>query len=290
MAKKNSFYPHPILAPHTDDYYNTSSFRAEISTTSSYKSIKFNIKYQLKNPELEKYLYEKKAEFLLHIEAPFTMYRKALPSFKSVQIFELNTDNLKNKVILTPYLVAKKEITNYKNKDFNSDYGNTTFSIEKGTILAIAEPYILTVDNDTSDFSKKQSIFNICKHETMDKSPMEFGLNSDKITIHLNSIDYNKYIFLAGNRVDLLEIINSILLFPALIYALSELADNHSIYENYRWYKSIKNQFKKYNIEDEFEQLSRENATYYAQKLLDLPISNSLSALESLIYLENEEE
>lgn len=275
MDIKYRLYPHPVLWDKNDDY-NASSFDAQIELLREVKRIILNIKFELKNEEIRSLIANGQAEYILHIESPASSYRLVETSCIENKKISLADEHLLGKVSLCPFIVAKTDIENFVNSDFNTDYKDVAFNIAKGTILAIGTQQTFKVDKENEDLSKVPSIFTIYKNETIEEMPVEIEINSQKIRIGLNITDYGNYNAAVQNQA---AVVNSFLIYPALIYTFERLKEGINDYVEYRWFKALEMMFKRYDIEFNEDLLSAKTSIELAQKIMNYPVSNALSAM-----------
>ncbi len=281
MEIKNKLYPHPVLRENNDDYIN-SSFEMDLSYERDIKRLKLNINFKLNNKTLEKMLLDEKVEYVVHIECPKTSYRRIITTTEKILSENLKDENILGKIQVTSFIVVKENILNYENESFNPDYFGMKFNLEKGTILAIGDSYKIDVDKEKESLGNVPSIFTICKKMTTDEIGINIEYNMDKIRIDLNISDYEKYTQLVSTSSQLIDVINSSLIFPILVYVFEKLKNEFDeIEENdYRWFKALKNIFEKYGYRFNQELFENETSLQLAQKVLDFPFSKSLNALQ----------
>lgn len=290
MEIKNKLYPHPVLRKDNDDYMN-SFYNMILDYENDIKKLKLKIKFELKNDLLENMLLENKIEFLVHIECPKTSYRKIISTNDKYKIEFLKDEDILGKIQLSSFIVAKENIVDYENKNFNPDYFGMKFNLEKGTVLAIGNSYKLDIDKEKEILGNIPSIFTICKKSVTDEIGLEIEYNSNKIRINLNIKDYENYNQLVSFNNKFINIINSSLIFPALIYTFEKLKTEFEDMEesDYRWFKALKFIFEKYGFKFNKDLFENENSIQLAQKLLDFPFGRSLIALQNEINEEVEE-
>ena len=281
MEIKNRLYPHPVLRENNDDYIN-SSFEMDLSYERDIKRLKLNINFKLVNKTLEKMLLDEKVQYVVHIECPKTSYRKIITTTEKSLSENLKDENILGKIQVTSFIVVKESILNYENESFNSDYFGMKFNLEKGTILAIGDSYKIDVDKEKESLGNVPSIFTICKKMTTDETGINIEYNMNKIRIDLNISDYEKYTQLVSTSGQFIDVINSSLIFPTLIYVFEKLKNEFDeIEENdYRWFKALKNIFEKYGYRFNQELFENETSLQLAQKILEFPFSKSLNALQ----------
>ena len=195
---------------------------------------------------------------------------------------------MNGKVTLCAFIVAKEEITDYRNSDFNEDYAGTVFSVDRGSILAIGGQYDLNVVKDTEELARVPSIFTICKYAADTDESMKIDIDGHKIVIALSDSSFQNYRILT-NMPGLLPVFHAMVIVPALIYVFESLRrEGTENYEGLRWYVVIRKTLEKAGITLDEETLNTVASYDLAQKLLDLPVDRALNAIITLG--DNEEE
>lgn len=281
MDIKYKLYPHPVLWNKLDDY-NTSKFDCDIKLQREIKKFILDVEFTLNNKQLNEMIDKNLAEYVLHIESPATSYRILEKSVSKVMKITLNDERLLGKISLCPFIVAKQDLTNYSNEDWNEDYKETTFSVGKGTILAIGTQQTFTVDKENEDLSTVPSIFTIYKKETVEDMPVEVEINSDKIRIGLNISDYDKYASTKYGTEDIVNIVNAFLIYPALVFMFERLKESFDEYSEYRWFKAINKMLNKYSMKLDEDLVTSKSSLELAQKLMAFPVSKALFSLGDL--------
>ena len=278
MDIKYRLYPHPVLWKETDDY-KTSSFDCDISISRDIKRFVLTLGYSLNNKELEEMVQNGEAEYVLHIECPLSSYRFISKSVQREKTIILPDEHLLGRISLCPFIVAKKDLNNFSNGDWNEDYAGESFDVSKGTILAIGSQQIFSVEKDNEDLSNVPSIFTVYKKETTEEIPMEVELNDHKIRIGLNISDYENYYAHSHNKPD---IVNSFLIFPTLVYAFERLKEGIEEYSEYRWFKALDKMFTLYSMKLNDDILSSKSSIELAQKIMILPVNKAFHSLNAI--------
>lgn len=281
MDIKFKLYPHPVLWDRVDDY-NKSKFDCDIKMRRDIRKFTFDVDFILDNEELENMIKDNLAEFVLHIESPASSYRiLEKTSFRYLRI-NLLDEKILGKISLCPFIIAKEDIKDYCNNDWNEEYRGFKFNISKGSILAIGSQYNFTVEKEKEELSNLPSIFTIYKKETTEEIPIEVEINSEKIKIGLNIKDYEKYSPTKYGTEDNINIVNAFLIFPTLLYVFEQLKENFEEYEEYRWFKSIGRMLNKYSLKLDYDLVSSKSSLELAQKLMNFPVSKALVSLENI--------
>lgn len=287
MEIKYKLYPYPVLWSLNDDY-NNSSFTVDISARNEYKKTTITAEFDLNNSDLKKYISNGEAEYLIHIECSLTAFRQVVASIDNQIKITIDETQLNGKISICPFIVAKKDIPNYTNSDFNQDYFGASFNVEKGAVLAVAEQVDFNLTKDYDELANLPSIFMICKKDTSDPIPMEVELDSEKIRINLNALDFKNYQIMC-NMNNLLPVMHAGMILPALVFVFEKLRNDLNDYEEYRWFSGIRAALKKVNITLDEDTLNSRTSIELAQILLALPVSNSLSAIVSNEYSEDDD-
>ncbi len=288
MNIEHKLHPYPVLSYFSDDYIN-SSFTSSLNIIHRNESIIFELDAKTDNEGLLKLIEEGFAEYIFHIECPSTSYRNIITSSNGSKTVVINESLLNNKVNVCFFIVAKKDIGNFVNKDFNSDYENLSFYVEKANILAIARQFNINIEKEKDNLAQVPSIFLIIKRGDNERKGIEIDMLQEKIEISLSKDDYENYlIFSSGNYQSLLH---SSIIFPSLIYVFENLKTiEMETIEDLRWFKTIKKVLSNLNIEMDKESLDSMVSYDVAQKIINYPVNRSLFALLSLNNGEEEDE
>ncbi len=283
MDIRNRLYPYPVLASFTDDYVD-SSFDTEIEDNRDGFEILFRVSSKLKNTDIERLIREGDAVFLYHIECSRTGYREIITTSRYDEEIRIADTSLCGDVHFCSFIVAKKELHDYTNSQFNPDYNEPIKLIENGGIIAIGNQINFNIIKKSTDLLAISSPFKICLNPDSSVNHMVVEYESEKkIRIKLCRKDLDNYRAMSGSG-EVTDILNSAIVVPALIYVLTELSsqDSETLDANYGdliWYQSIKESLRK-NFSLEMNRLAEVNTFELAQRMLKNPIN---SALEKLV-------
>ena len=185
MEIKSKLFPYPVLCSFNDDYID-SSFQCHIIQSKSFKELIIEYKIENSNEELNEMVSSDKSEFVFHIECPTTSYRKIIKTDSIDGSYKIALEKVNDTIIINLFLVAKGNIPDYNNSDFNKDYSDVKFQVLKGNIMAIADPYRITVEKQDEDLGRIESIFSIAKRAADDSAEIKIELNTNKIKLMLN--------------------------------------------------------------------------------------------------------
>lgn len=280
MEIKYKLYPYPVLWDKNDDYKKPSKFSVEVEPKEDFKNIKLKINFLLKDKEIEKLIKENKAEYVVHIEGSSTYFREIISTKETEINYVLKDRDILGRLQVNFFILARQDIKNYKNDNFNDDYSSETFNLKKGNIIAIADGYRFDIEKNDDELGKISSIFSICKKETVEQTGMTIDMGYEKIRIGLNITDYVNYSQLSQNP-NKVESVNSVIIFPALIYIFEQLKKdfNETDYTEYKWFRALENIFKKNGEDLNKGLLENEISIDLAQRVLNYPIERAFNSL-----------
>ena len=273
-------YPHPVLSDVNKDFVN-SIFQTELVSLDEKDrdNLIFKMKYNLQCKGLEELIKLNDAEVIVRITCKRTSYReyKTLDKEKE-SVLRIPKKNVSDEIEIEPWILASKDIGNYKLNEFNSNYfAGLKFQIKKGNILATAPGYKIRLDSFVEKALK--GIVNIVPAEieslkvAYPKNNCEEVSISDYITIFLPNEECNKYLTLKGNNFvqnDLDKILQCSLVLPAIAGGVELLyKEEQNDEEEYRgtiWAESIYSALLKkgYNeITEYFEQNANLNPSVF---------------------------
>ena len=122
-------YPYPVLTYFSDDYVN-SSFTSNLKVGRKGDEIIFHLTANTDDEKLLKLIEEEYAEFVFHIECPSTSYRTIIKSKLGFENISIHESLLNNKINICFFIIAKTQIDNYTNNNFNDDYKDVSFNLE----------------------------------------------------------------------------------------------------------------------------------------------------------------
>lgn len=280
MDIRHRLYPYPVLSDTTSDYIN-SSFNMDLQATKGMREICFFISLKLINNEIEQLIADGFAEYVIHIECPYTSYRTVIKTDEYEIKKNIPEHQLNGKVTVCAFIIAKKTISEYYNSAFNEDYDGMSFLLNRGNIIAIGGQVNIEITKDVEELSKIPSVFTICRcAEDVDDS-MKIDITGEKIAITLCNRSFENYKILTGIP-SMLPVLHSMLIVPTLIYTFETLKkEGISEFEDLRWFKSVERTLRNNDMILNEGLLDNIPSYELAQKSLDLPIDRAFVALVS---------
>lgn len=291
MEIKNRLFPYPVLCDDNDDYIS-SKFDVNVTKEDELNDIRLHFDISLDNTELLSLIRAGKAEYVMHIECPYTSYRKVVRGFSKPMEFSIPKEKVNKDVYLLAMVVATSEITNYYSESFNEDYDENVY-FEKGSILAYKNLPRLIIVKNYEELARGDSFFTIVNksYGKEEMEPVSYDLSGDKIKILVDNNMYNKYVKFQTNQ-DMFPLIISLLVMPALAYAIEILrSEGYGNYASTYWYQKLckscelkGKDFKNDIVEGEF------TAIEAAQLLLGEPVEMAFNNISVIAEDSTDEE
>jgi len=281
---ENRLFPYPLLREDNNNFIS-SKFNIHARYKITEEGYEIEVSTLLENSNLIRLISEKKASIVLHLECSKTKYRKIEKLNIGITKINIKTEFLEGKLELLGLLISEEKLEDYFSKDFHPNYEDKSFEIEKGSILGISEIPSIIIENKKEDFSSIPSIFDVTSNNEI--KYMDLKLDDERIIIVL-PLEIYKIRNAHKNSLHSRNIVNSMILLPALMGTLYELLDKEAkeMYGDKRWFRVITSKLSKLNISLERGDLYEEKIFSIAQALLEDLL---LDSMKSLNYLGDEE-
>ena len=285
MQLRSKYYTYPVITEDAD-FYIDSSFTSDVDQDIDGYNIVLILRYELKNPGLEELMKAGKVKVAHHIECSQTCYRKLILTEENEHRFVIRDGEVNGKVQVCSFLVAMEDIPHYSNELFSQDYKGFNFNIEHGCVMAVGSQIDLRINKIKDDLANTSSIFSIIPNYDETVTNIIVDISGNKIVISVPEKSFAIYSNMSAT-MDIQPIMHSMLIIPALTYALTELKESKDElynYEDYRWFRCLRKACEQINIS--FEESIIENIKPFdlAQKLLDSPIPKAMDYLGGDTY------
>ena len=288
MDIRYKLYPHPVLSSISDDYKTNISFTCDVKQ--GIRELIFFMNAKTNDAGILSLIKADKAEYAYHIECPLTSFRMMVQSSNPFIMKYIPERNLNGQVSVCCFIIAKENLAGYKNANFNADYADLSFDIDRGSILGIGGPCSINVTKETDDLAKIPSIFSICRSADNSDASMRINVDGDKIAIILNSADFQSYKVMTSMPV-MISVFHSMIIMPALIYVFEMLRrEGVDEYMSKRWCRGLQKALARSQVALNAETLENIPSFELAQKILDLPVNRALRDISTVGENESEDE
>ena len=268
MKLSHRSFPHPVVG--NEDDVVDAAFQAAVSVHNDRVNYYINVKVQCSSSTITKLVRKGDAVYVLHVECGNTLYRSATEFTEDAHEFMIPGENLNSTVEVNVIAQAKKDIPKYRVDKAHPDYGDATFAVSAGDILAVSEGFTFDADINFDMLKSMSSIMQIRERDDSDDAPMEVDLSEEKITIYLSHIDFENYKVIRAIRCS--RTASSPLSYYPLVEALTTLQGEHKDIEEMRWCRCLKRRIEHAGMSLEIQPLR------LAQDLLELPIKRAFSS------------
>ena len=278
MKINERLYPHPVQSHFSDDLTDC-NFQVTSKIVPGKNSYKFELIARTSSSDLRALVAAEKAAYGLHVECAATRYRRLLISQDEQFIEEIPAECLDGKVELCSLIVATVDIPNYKNKNFHADYGDMSFFVKKGDVLAVGYDKFFDATKGIDPLQNVASIFKVRRNRNS-AEPFTIDLLDNYVVILLSEQNYIAYSELRKDQ-DLQPTLASMIVMPALVQTIEQMkrsaseGSDEDSYTELRWFKVISSKLKVLGYKGE-EEWVEESSLILAQKLIGNPLSSSL--------------
>lgn len=238
-------YPWPVLRPTdiSDDYPNgefyldIKSSKFEVSEKSK-TGLRINSRLILSDKSLLDLVSRGKAEYALLIDCKSTFYRDCLISSDGIFFETIESGNLRGKVTLSPFLVAKTGIPSFSSSGWHHDYRKWRINWSQGDVLAEGVPVSLDVGWSIHD--DISTIFTTSPDSQLARDEWNCDFADEKINIMMHPSKESKFKEAHSECDDdeIVEMLSSMYI-PVLIHVFHTVHASDEEYSHLRWYKAI---------------------------------------------------
>jgi hypothetical protein len=286
MKINERLYPHPVQSYFSDDLQDC-SFQVTQRIHAARQTYKVQVMARTSSSDLRSLVAEGHAIYAVHIECAATRYRRLITSADEEFFEEIPADLLDGRVEVCSLIVASKDIPEYKNSNFHVDYGDTSFFVKKGDVLAVGNDIHFDATKDIDPLQNVASIFKVRPNLSATNESLMVDLQDHCVVILLSQKNFD---FFSQLRVDQdrQTLLASMIVVPALVFVLEEIksaATSGDIdeFNDRRWFKVIAKKVKQLGLDPErLDTWASETSLVLAQKLVGDPLSSSLKSMADL--------
>ena len=137
MIIQDRSFPHPVLAPFRDDV-TPNQFSFVLTVKPDADNYYIEVRFDYENPTLSQLLEAGAAIHALHLECKRNFYRQIFTFSNRVHNLTISASDLVGRVEVSGFIKAQTPLTSYQVDGSHQDYGDTSFLVQPGDILAVA--------------------------------------------------------------------------------------------------------------------------------------------------------
>lgn len=231
MFAEGYSFPHPVLG-NDDDISGEFNISLNVARNDSKKIVFENVTVTVTNSYIQNHIDcgNAKAYVKVYCASSLTTWM-----FEANNMFEIDEDEIVNRVELQVFILTTKDVQNYSDSSFNAQYGNELFSLSKNEVIGISGSVAIAIPKA----NEKLGLGNIFKFNFHDTGkPIHFEYHHDKIFInypvtkmdeHPPNLLFSTSPWTAFN----------IFIVPALENALKYIKDDPDAAEQWNWYSVL---------------------------------------------------
>lgn len=285
MQIGNRIFPYPVVNRNEElsDFINGACYKLAfgepenpIISDRHYLTLK-DVHIELVDDTLREFVQNGYMEATLVVESPESVFRKTYSIGLTPITIKVPLILLSGKVTISSYLYATKDIFEYKSINFNEDFSNIEFELNKFDIVGIDDGFSFNIEhNDLAD-NVSESIFEIIRGENSQKY---IQYNTDegdsKIYIYLPKEKFEQYSQVKTSR-PFMYIFMGLIVVPVLVDIFNRLKNEFrfcediiDINESYPWFKSVAQSYKSIeNMNLSVSTFMNSNTLEFAQKIFN---------------------
>lgn len=286
MIILNRSFPHPVLSPLNDDV-TPNRFLLEVTVTSDADHFYVDAHFEYDNATLEDLVGRGLATHVVHVECKRNFYREIFVLESDSEPLMIPAAELVGRTEVCGFIMASAPLERYQVTGAHSDYGDATFQVQAGDVLAAAPTAVFDAYVDYDPLDRLSSILTIRRSDADRDGPMVLDTTGDRIVATLSQSDYKAYTNLKGDP-NLVQLLANQVVVPALFQAIGEIkdtpADDRGQEMDKRWYRSV---IRK--LEDNGMSVGEMPVNDMVQVLLKWPLRRSLVGLLHLTAADDAE-
>jgi len=230
-------FPYPVLCDRPE-LYKKSIFNCEISKVSFNETQVLNLEFKSTGNVVNDLIAKKKASYALSVKCPRTMLRR-LYWLKASSHVVLDNKDIRDAIDVQAYILAKEDIANFTDPDFDDDFSGMSFNIRKADVLGENEAIHIKINfkNKVEDF---ESVIDIREGSSDDKF-MSADYDGDHIEITLPKKQFSIYRDMKS-ETGKYPSMHATMVVPVLVHALDLLGrddDSGRYYSEFKWYNTL---------------------------------------------------
>lgn len=291
----NRIFPYPVLNKNEElsDYISGTLFNVKFDVDASGAPIIENgqvvfknLHYTINDKTLTGLIEQGEIKGAFIVECSASVYRSMFDITMIPNDLCIPAHDVNGNVVVSCYLYATRDISNFKSEGFIPAYIDYSFEIDQFDILAVDDGFKFKIQQDPKQDDKVASIFTVVKKEGINEV-MSYANKDKNIVIYLPTNYYDCYDNIKTKR-ECNNIAFSILAIPVLAACLEEVYNNfdsiEDIIEEHPWFNAVCISYKKKTgnelIYEDFENM---NKLELAQMVLNSASCNALKDFDNML-------
>lgn len=231
------------------------------------------------------------AQWILHIECSNLYYRRYFELQNGKAEVRIPLTELRYAVELNLLLIATRNIYEYTNEDFNDDYSDLSFDLDKGSFLAIEPLEKLFLTTNYLAGGRNNYPMIMFPSETQ-KQISYYITENGKIGVRVPIDLFTEYRIHAKNPIRK-QLLQMMILQPVLVSVLSKCAYNREFLheqENSFWLTQVQEFLEENGLDFELMLDDENGVMRMVQILLDQPLAYQFTLFDQLNTAQDEDD
>ena len=268
MKLSDRSFPHPVVG-NADDVPGA-AFPATIDFASDKANFSITATVKCSSETLLRMVKKGTACYTLHVECSNTLYRETFDFTGPTFTRQVSKNLIHDTVEVNAFVRAKVALPAYAIDGAHEDYGDATFPVGLGDILAVADSQTFEAVSPIDPMRLVSALMVVERSTRPGLHAMETNVLGDKIGIVLCGQDHDAYRNLKSVK-HLTDHLTTTLVLPVLMHAI-HLLDDPDAAPDTKWAKTLRTQLETLKLCPTADALEK------AQALLDRPILRALAA------------
>jgi len=269
--KESTSYPHPVLAPWSEDIGNASfDTRIVFQLDEAENQVTIRCDVTLDHPDIRSLIEAGSATFGCFINCQDTGLRRLQPLGFPSGSQQFAGGALLGRVQLRPMVWSTRQIADYEPAGVHAEFAGG-MNVDAGQILALDDEQVIEVTRPP--LPPLESIFQIEASDEVPVGQFELDTADDRITVLMPKATFQLIQDLRNADESTRAALMNALYVPIIMEVLDQLRDGDEQFEQYRWLHPFRARCELAQVD-----LTKPDLLNDAQKLLEQPFA-SLSQL-----------
>jgi len=272
MRISSRSFPHPVVG--NGDDVPVAEFQAAYDFSSDKTTFYLKATVACSSKSLLDLVKKGKATHTLHVECGNTLFRHTYDFTTSEYQIALLATEVHDDIEVNAFIRATAPIPRYKVDGAHDDYGDATFDIRPGDILAVADGQVFDASQQADPLRRVGSLMLVEPSGEAADHALRYDPTGDKILIRLCDSDYADYAAMKATP-NLTSHLTTTLVLPVLVEVLHDLEPEEQPGEP-KWKTNLRQRLAGLKLPGAADVLEK------AQQLLGLPIRRALRSARAL--------
>lgn len=266
MRLSSRSFPHPVVG--NGDDVPGAEFQAAYDFSSDKTTFYLKVSVACSSRSVARLIEKGRACYTLHVECGNTLYRRTYDFTADAHEVALPATEVHDNIEVNTFARATQAVPRYKVEGAHDDYGDATFDVRPGDILAVADGQVFDASQKADPLRRVGALMVVEQSPEAGEHPLRHDPGTDKVRILLCEADFLAYQQMKAVP-NLTSHLTTTLVLPVLVQLLHDLPDEENPGEP-KWATLLRQRLAALALPGSADNLEK------AQRLLELPIRRAL--------------